>query len=201
MAGREEEAIQTGSGLHWTTLCIKLFVLSLPISIIFPRITDFSFFLSLCWCIAGEAGLAGELAQVGDDFRFSNWISCCQWRACRAGQMPVDCIWVRSFKLQRFTDSHSLPWCVKAFLRIGKLEEKHRVTSSRKCRWKIWKVTTVMMFGWSIWGDVDFIIYAANLTLSLPMMKFSPILYSCKTGGCSFRIAFLAPSFFCDSAI
>lgn len=114
MAGWEEEAVQTGSGLHWTTLCIKLFVLSLPISILFPRITDFGFFLSLCWCIAGEAGLAGELAQVGDDFRFSNWISCCQRRACRAGQMPVDCIWVQSFKLQRFTDFHSLPWCVKA---------------------------------------------------------------------------------------
>lgn len=107
MAGWEEEAVQTGSGLCWTTLCIKLFVLSLPISILFPRMTDFGFFLSMCWCIAGEAGLAGELAQVGDDFHFSNWISCCQRRARRAGQMPVDCIWVRSFKLQRFTDSHS----------------------------------------------------------------------------------------------
>lgn len=137
---------------------VKLFILSLPINLFFPRITDFGFISSLFLMqIAGEAELAGKLAQVRDDFHFSNWIS---WRVHRAGQTPVDCIWVRSFKLQRFTDFHSLRWRVKALLRIGKLEENHQVTSNRKCRWKIWTITTVMMLWWhgSIWGDVDFIV-------------------------------------------
>lgn len=137
---------------------VKLFIHSLPISFFFSKNNRlWLHFILVLMQIAGEAELAGELAQVRDDFHFSNWIS---WRVHRAGHTPVDCIWVCSFKLQRFTDFHSLRWRVKALLRIGKLEENHQVTSNRKCRWKIWTITTVMMLWWhgSIWGDVDFII-------------------------------------------